>query len=428
MSDPKAAAEDLFRTKYGEVLAALLRFAGYQHMELAEEAVQAAFARALEKWSDADLPDNPAGWLYTVARRNYLESQRRAQTERDKLAQVRADRQVASAAFPSIHDNDVHLVADAAASPPPDDLAVMILLCCNPELSPKAQVCLTLKAACGFSIPEIARALGMQEEATKKTITRARTKVTGDREVFTVLDPVRIQARFGLVLETLYALFNEGYAASRGEVQLRRDVAEEAIHLVNVFLKATITPDAHRGALHALLALMLLQFARFDARISPSGVPIRLQEQDRSQWNRNLIHAGMAALRASQASAQITPFHLEARIAAEHATSVSFQTTDWPAILALYDQLLHLKETPEVRLSRIVALRYVQGWEAALDDLDQLEANTVARSFLLHAIRADLLESAGRASDAAAAWQIARTHAPTTADLAFIDQKLADLA
>lgn len=419
-TDPRLAAEEIFRAKYGEVLAALLRFTTYQDFALAEEAVQTAFQRALEKWPAMGLPQNPAGWLFTVARNAYLEARRRQQTEQVKLAQF-------PLTLDPTTDDSTLLTESSGADILHDDLAIMILLCCNPELSPNAQLCLTLKAACGFSVKEIARGLGMQEEAVKKTLTRAKEKVAAAGQSLQTLNPDRIASRFRLVLETIYALFNEGYAASGGQAQLRHDIAAEAIHLADIFLHTTLTPLAHVGELHALRALMLLHFARFQARTDAAGLPLRLQEQDRTQWNGAMIRAGLAALAASQASDQVTAFHLEARIAAEHATSPSFAATPWSTILTLYDQLLQHKDTPEVRLSRIVALRYAHGWEAALHALDGLTPDTVARSFLHHAIRADLLEAAGHTSDAADEWRKAQTFAPTRADRSFVNQKLEKL-
>lgn len=421
LPDHRHVTEQLFHAKYGEVLAALLRATGYEHFALAEEAVQTAFQRALEKWPATGLPQNPGGWLYTVARNAFLEVRRRQQTEQAKLAQL-------SITFEPVTDDSTLLTASTDTAILHDDLATMILLCCNPELSPQSQLCLTLKAACGFSVKEIARALGMQEEAAKKTVTRAKEKVAAEWQTLQTLNPDRIQRHFHLVLATLYALFNEGYAASGGETQLRHAMAAEAIHLADLFLQTPLTPPAHIGELHALRALMLLHFARFQARTDTAGLPLRLQDQDRTQWNRAMIQAGLAALAASQASAQVTAFHLEARIAAEHATSPIFAQTNWPTILALYDQLLLLKDTPEVRLSRLVALHHAEGWAVALRELDQVPVATVAQSFLLHAIRADLLEAAGQAAAATVEWQQARANAPTTADRAFIDQKLEKLA
>jgi RNA polymerase sigma-70 factor (ECF subfamily) len=418
MMSENSAAENLFRDKYGEILAALLRYAGSEHFAWAEDAVQVAFQRALEKWPAAGSPANPSGWLYAVARNALLEALRRQKTGAAAAERLGDD--------PTVSQFD-RLVGGPAAL---DDVAAMILLCCNPDLSPKAQVCLTLKSACGFSVGEIARALGMQPEAVKKTITRAKAQVAADREVFEDLRPDRIADRFDLVLETLYALFNEGYAATSGETQLRREVAEEAIRLANVLVQSSVTPAPRQGELHALVALMLLQFARFDSRRDAAGLPIRLQDQDRSRWDAVLLNAGFAALGASRTSAQPSRYHLEARIAAEHATSTSFAETRWETILDLYDQLLPLKDTPDVRLARIVAVRYARGWEAALRELDALEAalagegGTVARSFLRHAVRADLLEAAGQARDAAHEWQKALNTAPTEADRAFVAGKL----
>lgn len=424
MPDQKSTLDQLYRNKYGDILAILLRYIGYEHFDAAEDAVQTAFQRALEKWPITGAPDNPGGWLYTVARNAFLETARRKKTEFSKLQGVlqQAAQDRAGAGSIDAIDNLPVLA---------DDLTMMILLCCNPELSPKSQVCLTLKSACGFSVREIARVLGMQDESVKKMVTRAKEKVSADANVFQALDEQRVSIRFSLVLETLYAMFTEGYAAASGDTQLRRDVAENAIHLAGTFLRSQITPEFYRGDLYALLALMLFQFSRFDARVDASGMPVRLQEQDRSLWNRELIQAGFAALEDSRTAETLSKYHLEARIAAEHSTSPTFEVTNWGSILSLYEQLLVEKDTPEVHLSRIVALRYVKGWQIAMNALDRLEAQqisrgkiSVARSFLLHAVRADLLESAGRRDDARAEWEKARDNAPTSADRSFIENKL----
>ncbi len=421
MSDHKQVVELLFRTKYGEVLAALLGRVGYEQFELVEEAVQTAFQKALEKWSADNLPQNPGGWLYVVARNSYLELLRRRQTEQVKLEQIQAEALILAdetAGFNEEMQPDIVL----------DDLAMMILLCCNPQLNPKAQVCLTLKSACGFSVKEISRALGMQEEATKKIITRAKQQVAREQHAFSKLITERIESRFTFVQETIYAMFNEGYAASSGETHLRRDIAEEAIRLATIFLHTTLTPPQQQGELQALFALMVFQTARFDARTSPSGLPIRLQAQDRTKWNREMIVAGLNALAASQSSEQLTALHIEARIAAEHATSPSYGATRWPTILTLYNQLLTFKDTPEARLSRIVALHHAEGWQTALAEIDLLKVDTLSQSFLLHAIRAELLESAGKPTVAKEEWQKAHAKAPTTADRSFIEQKLNELS
>ncbi len=420
MSDHRSATEHLFRHKYGEILAALWRYTGYENFETVEEAVQIAFQRALEKWLYTGVPDNPAGWLYAVARNTYLETIRRRKMEYLKLEQLH--QQIEAPDDDRLATNELTQMTDVN-----DDLAMMLLLCCNPDLPPKGQICLTLKAACGFSVSEIAHALDMQEEAVKKTISRAKEKVATDRPALQAVRTDRVTTRFVLVLETLYALFNEGYFASRGNTQLRQDIAEEAIRLAHIFLDSTLTPTQYKGELYALIALMLCQFARFSTRTDTAGVPIRLQEQDRNQWNQEMIQAGLAALTASQVSEYVSIFHLEARIAAEHALSPSFSATRWPTILSLYDQLLQQKDTPAVRLSRIVAIHYAQGWEPAQRELDQLEASglyTISQSFLFHAVRADLLEARGKSVEAVKEWQEAQRYAATVADRLFVEQKL----
>lgn len=414
--------EHLFRRKYGEMLAALLRAVGYHNFALAEEALQTAFQRALETWPVSGIPQNPAGWLYNVARNAALDSFRKEKKQAQKILPIGHEDEGAHEPF-ILPEEEVREEKHEL-----DDLATMILLCCNPELSAKAQVCLTLKAACGFSVHEIARALGMEDEAVKKTVTRAKEKMSGDPAILHALDAKRIEARFALVLETVYAMFTEGYSASRGESQLRRDIAEEAIRLIDTLLASTLTPQSRIGELHALMALMLFQFARFEARADASGVAIRLQEQDRGKWNAELIRAGLVALDHSKNEAEPTAYHLEARIAAEHAVSPSFAATNWKNILALYGQLLRMKDTEQVRLNRIVALRYAKGPEAALREMEApLQTpteNKFASSFLFHAVWADLLEASGRNREARAEWESAAHIAPTTAERKFIEKKL----
>jgi RNA polymerase sigma-70 factor (ECF subfamily) len=268
----------------------------------------------------------------------------------------------------------------------------------------------------------------MNDEAVKKTMTRAKEKIAHESGTFHGLDQQRITARFPVVMETVYALFTEGYAASSGELPLRRDVAVQAVHLCDILLGSSFTPDRARGELQALTALMLLQLARFDARVDRDGVPVRLQEQDRSAWNQSMIRAGLDALAAATASDALSPYHLEARIAAEHSTSPSFDRTNWPRILELYDQLLMLKDTAAVKLNRIVAIRHARGPLAALEQLDAV-ASTVrlpgATAFLRHTVRADILDALGRTDEARQSWQAAAAAAPTAADRAFVARRAA---
>ncbi|MGE0451767.1 MAG: RNA polymerase sigma factor [Vicinamibacterales bacterium] len=417
MSEPGTSIESIFRSKYAELCASLLNAFGYERFDLIEDALQSAFRRALERWAESGVPDNPAGWLYTAARNACLEDLRhRAVVERTS-ARVTAERSL-------VQRPDEEL--EQAVAGGLDDLAAMILLCCNPDLSERAHLCLMLRAGCGLSVGEIGRLLGMADEAVKKTITRAKARVAGEADAFHAFDQQRIAARFPVVMETVYALFTEGYAASSGERPLRRDVAAQAVHLCDVLLASRFTPERARGELCALTALMLLQLARFDARVGEDGVPVRLQEQDRSAWNQSMIRAGLDALSAARASETLSAYHLEARIAAEHSTSPSFELTNWPRVLELYDQLLVLKDTSAVRLNRIVALRHARGPMPALEQLDALAVSTPlpgATAFLRHTIRADILESLGRTDEARQSWQAAVAAAPTHADRVFVTRR-----
>lgn len=417
-----ATIEAVFRAKYGELCSSLLGAFGYANFDRIEEALQTAFERALQRWPDAGVPANPAGWLYAVARNNYLEGVRHAAVVRRKATEVRE-----RYAIGEPRDAEAEIVA--ALPDGLDDFAEMILLCCNPDLSEKAHLCLMLKAGCGLSVHEIGRLLDMGEEAVKKMLTRSKARIARDATSFEALDRRRISGRFPIVIETVYALFTEGYAASSGELALRRDVASQALHLCDVLLGSTLTPKDALGDLQALAALMLLQLARFDARVGSDGVPVRLQEQDRSRWNAAMIRAGLDALDAARASGALSPYHLEARIAAEHSTSLAFEQTNWTRILELYDQLLLLKDTSAVRLNRVVAVRYVHGPLQALVELDALAERSsapAATSFLRHTVRADVQEALGRTKEARRSWQAALAAAPTGPDRIFVERR-ADL-
>jgi RNA polymerase sigma factor (sigma-70 family) len=413
MTGERAYTDHLFRRKYGEILGALLRSTGYEHFPLAEEALQSAFEKALERWPYSGTPDNPPGWLYTVARNELLEALRRKKTEGEKVAQIAGE------------SENEQVTTDADRSS--DDLVAMILLCCNSPLPEKSQLCLMLKAACGFSVREIARAFGMHEEAVKKMVTRAKEKV--DRSIVREPDPDRVAGRFPVILETIYALFTEGYAASTGDSQLRREIADDALWLAQAMLSGSLTPETRKGELYALIALMLFHMARFDARTDGSGVPVRLQEQDRSRWDRAMLRAALDALTRSQQARSISIYHIEARIAAEHCRASSFESTDWKTIVRLYDRLLTLKDTVEVRLNRIVALRYSGGAAIALEELNRLYPATggalpMVQSFLLHSVRADLLEATGEIENSRKEWEEALENAPTEADYSFVANKV----
>lgn len=442
MSELQNQIDQLYRRHYGDILAFLLKRIGFQNFEIAEEAVQSAFERALVQWSQSHatevesasqnanrIPENPAGWLSIVARNAAVDMLRKQQRQERREAEAPSPPPPSLAAITDTETdlNDLN------------DLAKMLLLCCNPDISTAAQVCLALKAACGFRVREISRVLGMSLEATKKNLSRSRARVAADPDALGELSPARIEARFDAVLETIYAIFTEAHAASAGETQLRSDLAGEALRLADLLLASRWTPTERKPGLHALIALIFFQMARFPARVDDRGVPVQLKDQDRGRWDRAQIRAGFAALSSSQAAGQVTAYHLEARIAAEHARSATFEETDWRRIQQLYEQLLTIKKSPHVRLNRIVALRYAAGPTAALRELDRItesesgfaprrvsgdDTSRMAWSFLYHAVRADLLEADGQSDAARHAWESARQDAPTGEDRRFIEERL----
>ncbi len=414
-SGSEEAAEHLFRHCSGRILASLLSTYGNRHFEMAEEAVQEAFRKALEHWKTGAVPGRPEAWLHTTARNAMLDSLRRRKTGREKLetlAETTESHMVPAA--PDSIDHDATL---------PEGRAGMLLLCCNPDIGGKAQVCLTLKCVCGFSVREIARVVGMSDEAVKKSLTRARSVVAEDPSTLHEIDQVRVAGRMSYVFESLYALFTEGYSATSGASPIRRDVAEEAICLAGELDGSGLVPTDRRGDLAALTALMMLQFARFDGRIDSEGMPVRLEDQDRSRWDRSLIRAGLDALASSTSASSGGVYHIEARIAAEHALAPDHASTNWETILSLYGHLISLKDTPQTRLAGIVAIRHASGASQALAEMESQRDMLPVNTFLFHAVRADMLESVDRGDAAGEEWRVAKSLAPTLAERRYIEKK-----
>jgi RNA polymerase sigma-70 factor (ECF subfamily) len=264
----------------------------------------------------------------------------------------------------------------------------MIFACCHPALTRAGQVALTLKTLCGFNVAEIARAFLIGEETAAKRLTRARHTLQDSRARFEIPDGEELSARLEAVHEVLYLVFNEGYNASRGAELIRRDLTGEAIRLGRLL---TEHPATNSPATCALLALFLLQAARFPGRTNGDGEILRLEEQDRSSWDKQLIAEGMAFLERAAAGDTVSPFHFEAGIAACHTAAPSYAATDWPQILSLYDGLLAVRSSPVIALNRAVALSKLQGPHAGLAALREIETAAALRHYhLLYAVRAEL--------------------------------------
>jgi RNA polymerase sigma-70 factor (ECF subfamily) len=380
------AIEEVLRRERGIVLAGLIRRFG--DFAMAEDLLQEACVRALRVWPQQGLPHNPAAWLTTVARNHGLDMIRRdARLLPD--SQALTDQLVAE------------LPAEETAHVIEDDRLRLIFVCCHPALNPKAQAMLALRTLCGLSTREIARAYLDSEDAAAQRMVRAQRKISEARIPFSVPAEAQLPERLALVLQVLYLMFNEGYGATSGAALLRADLASEAIRLARM-LRALLPFDAEVAG---LLALMLLQHARRDARLDPEGSLATLEEQDRMRWHAGEIEEGKLLLEAAMALRAPGPYQLQAAIAALHAGAASAQETDWPQIAALYGALLRYWPTPVVELNAAVALGMADNYEAALRFIGGIEARgALAGSHYLYAAKADLLRRMGRVDEAFAAF------------------------
>ncbi|MBE1578087.1 RNA polymerase sigma factor [Amycolatopsis roodepoortensis] len=408
-SDGVASVEAVFREEQGRLLAALVRRFG--DLDLAEEVTSEAIEAALERWPVDGVPPRPGAWLMTTARRKAVDRLRRDQAYAAKLAvlQVEADR-----AGP---------VPDAGDGLP-DERLRLFFTCAHPALPVEDRGALTLRFLAGLTTPEVARAYLVPVPTMAKRIVRAKKKISEARIPFRVPDADELPERLPGVLQAVYSIFTEGYAASSGASLQRADLAEEAIRLGRV-LRGLMPADQEVAG---LLALMLLVHARRDARTGPDGEPVLLADQDRSRWNRELIEEGGHLVVASLTGGPPGPYGVQAAIAALHDEAADVETTDWPQIVALYDVLMTLAPSPVVALNRAVAVALRDGPAAGLALLDELTGEPMLRGYPPFAIaRADLLQRLGRDDAAATAYREAIALAPTEPERAHLRRRLAAL-
>jgi len=379
-------------------LARLVRDVG-----LAEELAQDAFVLALEQWPESGIPDNPGAWLTATAKHKAIDAIRRERARDAKYAQLRGESDPAGARAGS-----PEAVVD---QPIGDDLLALIFVACHPVLPMESRVALTLRLVGGLSTEEIARAYLLPAATVGQRISRAKRTLAEAQVPFAVPEVDELPGRLAGVLAVVYLIFNEGYSATSGDTWLRRDLAQEAIRLGRVL--AGLVP--REAEAHALVALMELQASRFGARVDPGGSVVLLQDQDRSRWDRLLIKHGLAALEQATALRRpLGPYALQAAIAGCHARARDWASTDWSAIVALYDALAQLVPSPVVEMNRAVAVLMADGPEAALAVLDAVRDDPrLARHHLLGAVRGDVLSRLGRHTEAAAELEHAAALAPT---------------
>jgi RNA polymerase sigma factor (sigma-70 family) len=389
VEDTHRTIDAVWRIESARVIAGLARLVG--DVGLAEDLAQDALLAALEQWPQSGVPDNPGAWLMTTARRRAIDMLRRRTLLQRKQEQLGYE--IEAQLERAIPDLDAELDDDIG-----DERLRLVFTCCHPVLATEARVALTLRLLGGLTTPEIARAFLTSEATVAQRIVRAKRTLAEARVPFEVPRASELRERLASVLEVIYLVFNEGYAATAGDDWLRADLCEDALRLGRVL--ATLMPD--ESEVHGLVALMEIQASRLHARVGPSGEPVLLLDQNRARWDHLLITRGLEALaRAEWLGGALGPYALQAAIAACHARARAAEETDWKRIAALYDALAQLAPSPVVELNRAVALAMAFGPAAGLEVVDALtEVKALAGYHLLPAVRADFLAKLGRVDEA----------------------------
>ena len=411
MADARSSVESVFREESGRIIATLIRLSG--SFDRAEEAMQEAFTSALASWPKKGIPQNPAAWITAVAHRKLIDAVRRENVRTEKQDAILYE-------VEGLQRGQLDVPVDIAMKYPDDRLRLMFT-CCHPALNLEAQVALTLRTLGGLATPEIARAFLVPEPTVAQRLVRAKRKIQAARIPYEVPSPERLAERLTAVMAVIYLIFNEGYSATSGAALIRRDLCQEAIRLARI-LEQLMPGEPEVGG---LLALMLLQDSRWEARVSRSGELVTMEEQDRSRWDRTEIEEGARLVESSLRQRRVGPYQLQAAIAAVHASAPSSEQTDWSEIAALYGKLAAVSPTPVVALNRAVAIAMSEGLEMGLALVDDLGKSGVLEGYYLyHAARAELLRRLGRSDEAAAAYRGAMALATNEVEQGYLKRRL----